>query len=327
MDYGAARVEFERLFLQKMSDDEAREFLVELYEKGESSDEIAAAAEVMRSHALNLEIPELLQDKIIDIVGTGGDKSGSINVSSTCAFILASCGCYVAKHGNRSITSKSGSADMLEALGIKLTLTPLQQLEMLQDTGFVFMFAQAHHPAMKHIMPIRKSIEHRTVFNLLGPLTNPAGAKRELLGVYSELFLHKLTEALMRLGSIDVLAVSSRDGLDEISISDITYFSHLKDGNITEGEIDPQILGMSLAPLDAIKGGDGADNARVCYQILAGSIDDARRDIILLNAGAAFMVEGSARDMQDGVEMALDAILCGKALAKLNNIVDISSRI
>lgn len=327
MNYTEAKREFERLFLQQMSENEAREFLIMLYEKGESAEEIAAAAEVMKQYCIRLEIPEHLKDKVIDIVGTGGDKSGSINVSSACSIIVAACGCYVAKHGNRSITSKSGSADVLEALGIKLSLTPKQQIELLEATGFVFMFAQNHHPAMKHIMPIRKSINHRTIFNLLGPLTNPAGVKKELLGVYSEIFLHRLVEALMHLGSKNVLAVSSRDGLDEISISDVTYYAHLKDGVIVEGEIDPQKYGFNLSPIEAIKGGDATQNAQTIYKILSGAIDDARLDIVVLNSGAALMVEGVARDMQEGIEMAFDAIRSQKAIQKLNNIIKVSSQL
>jgi len=171
-----ARAKFERLFRGEMPERDAREYLVSLYKRGESAEEIAAAVDVMRSHSIKLEMEESLRDKLIDVVGTGGDKSGSFNISSTVALILASMGAYVAKHGNRAVTSNSGSADMLEALGINLNLTPGQQVRMLEETGFTFMFAVNHHPAMKYIMPIRKSLPHRTIFNILGPLTNPAGS-------------------------------------------------------------------------------------------------------------------------------------------------------
>ncbi|WP_457560112.1 anthranilate phosphoribosyltransferase, partial [Caminibacter sp.] len=166
---------FERLFENKLSEEEARNFLIELYEKGESAEDIKNAAEVMREHSIKLPVSEELREKLIDIVGTGGDKSNSFNISSTTALLISSLGSYVAKHGNRSITSKSGSADMLEALGINLNLTPENQVKMLEEVGFTFIFAINHHPAMKHIMPIRKSLNHRTIFNILGPLTNPAG--------------------------------------------------------------------------------------------------------------------------------------------------------
>ena len=183
---------FQDLFDDKFSTKEARKFLIDLYSKGESAEDIAMAAFVMREHSIKLPISKSLQDKAIDIVGTGGDKSGSFNISSTVSLLLASMGLVVAKHGNRSITSNSGSADLLEALNINLNLSPENQVKMLEETGFCFIFAMNHHPAMKHIMPIRKSIEHRTIFNLLGPLTNPAGAKKYLLGVFDpEQHLHQ----------------------------------------------------------------------------------------------------------------------------------------
>ncbi|NOZ90872.1 MAG: anthranilate phosphoribosyltransferase, partial [Epsilonproteobacteria bacterium] len=177
--------QFEKLFANKLSTNDARELLIELYKKGETSEDIATVASIMRENSIKLPISEELEDRAIDIVGTGGDKSGSFNISTTVSLLLASLGSIVAKHGNRSITSNSGSADVLEALGINLNLTPSQQVKMLEESGFCFIFAMNHHPAMKHIMPIRKSIEHRTIFNILGPLTNPAGAKKYLLGVFS----------------------------------------------------------------------------------------------------------------------------------------------
>ncbi|MEO1958862.1 MAG: anthranilate phosphoribosyltransferase, partial [Nautiliaceae bacterium] len=187
---------FEALFKNKLSQEEAREFLIKLYNKKESPKEIAIAAEIMRKYSIKLPLSKEIQEKLIDIVGTGGDKSNSFNISSTTALLISSIGSIVAKHGNRSITSKSGSADMLEALGININLPPSKQVRMLEEVGFTFIFAINHHPAMKHIMPIRKSIPHRTIFNLLGPLTNPANAKKYLLGVYSPEFLELFAGAL-----------------------------------------------------------------------------------------------------------------------------------
>lgn len=324
MTYVMAKEAFEALFANQLTEDEARELLINLYEKGESEEEIAAAAAVMRSHAVPLHVKPELQDRLIDVVGTGGDKSGSFNISSTVALLLASTGCYVAKHGNKAITSKSGSADMLEALGINLNLTPEKQTFMLEETGFTFMFAINHHPAMKHIMPIRRSLEHRSIFNILGPLTNPAGVKRYLLGVFDPSFITKIANALKLLESPSSLVVSSRDGMDEISISDITYGAKVSRGIVKEFEIDPQALGLKKYPFEAILGADATENAAMTRAILQGKEEGAKRDVVLLNAAAALEVEGRARDMKEGIEMARDAILSGKAATQLEKIIKVS---
>ncbi len=225
-----AKAKFEDIFSGKMEAEDAKKYLVELYERGESAGEIAAAVDVMRAHSIKLDIEDSLKDKLIDVVGTGGDKSGSFNISTTVSLLLASTGSYVAKHGNRAITSNSGSADMLEVLGINLNLDTKQQAQMLQECRFAFLFAINHHPAMKHIMPIRKSLSHRTIFNILGPLTNPAGVRKYLIGVFSDEFLSRIIAALSLLDTKSAIAVSSRDGMDEISICDITYATMLKRG-------------------------------------------------------------------------------------------------
>ncbi len=325
MNYKEALEVFKKLFENKMSEEEAKELLVSLYERGESADEIAAAAKVMREHSVKLNIKDELKDKLIDVVGTGGDKSGSFNISSTVAILLASLGCYVAKHGNRAITSNAGSADMLEALGVNLNLTIPQQEKMLEETGFVFMFAINHHPAMKHIMPIRRSLPHRTIFNILGPLTNPAGVRKYLLGVFDKKYIEKITKALLLLDTKDSMVVSSHDGLDEISISDITYYNLIKNGKIEEGEINPTHYGFGLYPFEAIKGGDAKENAKITKEILSGERKGAMRDIVLLNASAALVVEGFARDIKEGIEMANEAIDSKKASKKLDQIVKVSN--
>jgi len=327
LNYNEALEVFTKLFENKMSEDEARKLLVELYERGESAEEIAAAAKVMRDHSIKLEVPDEIREKLIDVVGTGGDKSGSFNISSTVAILLASLGGYVAKHGNRAITSNAGSADMLEALGINLNLTPDKQVKMLEETGFVFMFAINHHPAMKYIMPIRKSLPHRTIFNILGPLTNPAGVKKYLLGVFDQKYIEKITNALLLLDTKDSIVVSSHDGLDEISISDITYYNQIEDGKIKKGIIDPIDFGFPLYPFEAIKGGDAKENAKITREIFEGKRKGAMRDIVVLNASAALTVAKISKDMKEGIYMAEAALDSGKALKKLEQIVEVSNRL
>jgi anthranilate phosphoribosyltransferase len=319
-----AKAKFEKMFRGEMAPEEAKAYLVALYERGESAQEIAAAVDVMRSHSIKLDLDKNLREKLIDVVGTGGDKSGSFNISSTVALILSSMGSVVAKHGNRAITSNSGSADMLEALGINLNLTPKQQVKMLEEVGFTFMFAINHHPAMKYIMPIRKSLSHRTIFNILGPLTNPAGSKKYLIGVFSDAFLERIVTALSLLDTKSAVAVSSRDGMDEISICDITYATKLEDGKANDFIIDPEEYGFKLAPLKAIKGGNAVENAEITLKIFEGE-KGAKRDIVLLNAAMAFVVDGKARDMQEGIEMAAESIDSGLAKKHLKNIVKTSN--
>ena len=319
--------EFERLFDNKMSESEARDFLISLYKRGESAEDIAAAAYVMREHSIKLPLSRELQEKAIDIVGTGGDKSGSFNISSTVSLLLASLGSTVAKHGNRSITSDSGSADLLEALGINLNLSPENQVTMLKETGFCFIFAMNHHPAMKHIMPVRKSIDHRTIFNLLGPLTNPAGARKYLLGVFDPSYIGVMAKALLELGVKRAHVVSSSDGMDEISVSSTTPFAYVESGHISEGVIDPEVYGFRLSPKEAILGGDAKANAQITREIFAGEEQGAKRDIVLLNAMFALFTDGRARDLQEAKEIASSGIDSGKAMEHMNYIADISRKL
>jgi len=328
MNYEEAKELFTSLFLHEMSDEEMRELLLNIkLDEHTSVETIAAAAEVMRSFAIELPISEEVRQEVIDIVGTGGDKIGSFNISSTVAIVAASCGSMVAKHGSRSVTSKSGSADMFEELGVRLDLNIEQSARLLEESGFTFMFAQNHHPAMKFIMPVRKSIPEKTIFNILGPLTNPAGAKKSLLGVFNRSFVPKIAEALRINGAISSMVVSSKEGMDEISISDVTYASRLKEGKLSEFVIDPQEYGIKRAPLSAIVGGDAKANAHILYNILDSKATDAQRDIVLVNAASALMVDGLARDIQDGMEMAREAIETSKAKEKLKKIIEISNKL
>lgn len=328
MNYDEAKAEFTSLFNHEMSDEQMREFLVGMtLNENTPVDVIAAAAEVMRSNAIALPVSDETRERAIDIVGTGGDKIGSFNISSTTAILVASCGATVAKHGNRSITSKSGSADMFEALGVRLDLSIEQSARLLEESGFTFMFAQNHHPAMKFIVPVRKSIPDKTIFNILGPLTNPAGVKKSMLGVFDKAFVPKIAEALQINGAKSALVVSSNEGMDEISISDITHAAYLKDGVVKEFEIDPQRYGIKRAPLEAIVGGDAKENANILRAIFDANATDAQRDIVLINAAASLMVDGLARDIQDGLEMAREAIANARPKIKLKQIVEISNKL
>jgi len=328
MTYDEAIVKFTSLFKHEMSDEAMREFL-----EGMRLDEttpvavIAAAAHVMRSFAIALPIPDELREKALDIVGTGGDKIGSFNISSTVALLVASCGATVAKHGSRSITSKSGSADMFEALGVRLDLSIEQSAKLLEETGFTFMFAQNHHPAMKFIVPVRKSIPDKTIFNILGPLTNPAGVKKSMLGVFDKAFVPKMAEALQINGATSALVVSSNEGMDEISISDVTYATLLQDGKTQEFIIDPQEYGIKKTPIEAIMGGDARVNANILRSIFDDTATDAQRDIVLINTAASLMVDGLARDMQDGLEMAREAIANARPKVKLKQIIETSNKL
>jgi anthranilate phosphoribosyltransferase len=323
--FNTAKMKFDDIFENRLPEDEVREYLIEIYERGETAAEIAGAASAMRDHLIPLPIHYDLKEKIIDNCGTGGDKSNSFNISTTVSILLSACGSYVAKHGNRSITSKSGSADMLEALNIKLDLSLENSAKMLEDTGFTFMFAQNHHPAMKYIMPIRKSIPHRTIFNILGPLSNPATVSKQLIGVFDKSYINKIAYALDMLETKRSIIVSSKDGMDEISISDISYATSLINGKIEDFEVNPENYGLKLAPKEEIIGSDAVTNANITRDILSNKIQGAKLDIVLINTAAALIVDEKARDFQDGIEMARDAIFSGNAKKKLDELIKVSN--
>lgn len=325
--FNAAKLKFDDIFENRLPEDEVREYLVELYERRETAAEIAGAASAMREHLIPLPVHYDLKEKLIDNCGTGGDGSNSFNISTTVSILLASCGCYVAKHGNRSITSKSGSADMLEALGINLNLSLENSAKMLEDVGFTFMFAQNHHPCMKYIMPIRKSIPHRTIFNILGPLSNPATVSKQLIGVFDKSYINKLAYAMDMLDTKRSIIVSSNDGMDEISISDITYATSLFNGRITDFEINPEHYGMSMGDKNEILGGDAIFNAKLTSDLLSKKLIGSKLNIVLLNAAAALIVDEKARDFQEGIEIARGAIMSGKAKEKLEQIIKVSNQL
>ncbi len=321
------KLKFDDIFENRLPQEEVREFLIKLYEEGETAEQIAAAADAMRDHLIPLPIDYSLKDDLIDNCGTGGDKSNSFNISTTVSLLLVACGSKVAKHGNRSITSKSGSADMLEKLGISLNLSIENQVKMLEETGFVFMFAQNHHPAMKNIMPIRKSIPHRTIFNILGPLSNPATVSKQLIGVFSDEYIHRMITALSLLDTKRAMVVSSKDGMDEISISDITYATTLIDQRTNDFVIDPREYGLDIYPKEDIIGGDAQENAQITRDILEGKVKGAKLDIVLINAGAALFIDNRAKDIEEGINIAREAITSGKAKEKLEQIINFSKNI
>lgn len=321
----ALESDFIDLFEHRLSDEQMTELLLSLrLDEHLSTEAIATAAKIMQRYAVALEVDASLKDRLIDVVGTGGDKSGTFNVSTTVAILLAATGEYVAKHGNRSITSKSGSADVLEALGIRLDLSLAQSKTLLEECGFTFMFAQNHHPAMKFIMPIRKAIGVKSVFNVLGPLTNPAGVKRYLLGVFEPSFVMKMAEAL-RMNDVDsAIVVSSNEKMDEISISDITHAVRLDAGKIEAFEIDPQHDGFSKHPLSAVLGGDCNTNAHILTTVLEGKSTQPQRDMVLINAAYALVAARRVRDIQEAKELLEQTIATGKAKAKLQQIIKVS---
>ena len=328
MNYEEAFSAFSKLFNHEMNEVEMRDFLVSMRLDEETPVEaIAAAASVMRAHAIALPISDELRPKLLDVVGTGGDKIGSFNISSTVSLLCASMGSYVAKHGSRSITSKSGSADMFESLGVRLDLSIEQSATLLEESGFTFMFAQNHHPAMKFIMPVRKSIPDKTIFNVLGPLTNPAGVEKIMLGVFDKAFVPKIAEALKINKVKSAMVVSSREHMDEISITDITYAARLSEKGIEDFEIDPTLYGIKQQPLSSIVGGDAVENAEILHNIFNGTATNAQRDIVLINAANAFIVDAKARDIQDGLEIAREAILSSKAKEKLAQIIAVSQKL
>lgn len=294
------------------TDDEIAAFLTALTERDETADEIAGAAIAMRERMIAIEAPS----QAIDVCGTGGDGQHTLNVSTAVALVVAACGVPVAKHGNRAASSKAGGADTLEALGVKLDITPEVAEAQLADLGICFLFAQNHHPALKRMAPIRKSIGKRTIFNLLGPLANPARVKRQLLGIARPDYVPVYAEALNRLGTERAMIVSGDEGLDELSIAGVSRFASLG-FDLGHDIIAPEGVGLPRHPLSDIRGGDVAFNAAALRRLLEGE-QGAYRDAVLLNAAAALIVAGEAEDGEEAVEEAAEAIDKGLANALLN---------
>lgn len=295
-------------------------FLMALRVRGETVEEIAGAVSSMRSRMLRVEAPA----DAVDIVGTGGDASGSLNISTASAFVAAGAGLSVAKHGNRALSSKSGAADVLMALGVKIDIGPETIAACIREAGVGFMFAPVHHSAMKHVGPSRVELGTRTVFNILGPLSNPAGVRRQLVGVFARQWLVPVAETLAALGSESVWVVHGSDGLDEMTLSGPTYVAELKNGTVRSFEVMPDDAGLPYYAPEAVRGGSAEDNAQALRALLNGAAG-AYRDTVLLNVAAALMIAGRVPTLKDGVTLAADAIDSGRALAALDRLVERSN--
>ena len=296
--------------------------LVGLAMKGERPEEIVGLAKAMRAHAVTLS--KRSDEIVFDTCGTGGDRSGTFNISSCAAIVVAACGVKVAKHGNRSVSSRSGSADVFEALGVKVTAAPAVVERCLAETGIGFFFAPTFHPSMRHAAQARRELGVRTAFNLLGPLTNPAGATRQLVGVPRPEFTELMARALMLLGSERAWVVHGADGIDEISTTGYTKVSECRDGSVNTFYLHPADVGVPKAPPEALKGGDARENAAIIQRVLAGAGGPAR-DVVVLNAGAALFIAGAASSVGDGIVRASQALDRGEAKRTLDRMVAVST--
>jgi anthranilate phosphoribosyltransferase len=297
-------------------------FLVALRAKGETPDEIAGCAEAMRAHVVVVE-PQ--RRDLVDTAGTGGDNKQTINISTAAALVAAAAGAGVAKHGNRAASSACGSADVLEALGFNLELEPERIAQSIDELGFGFMFAQAHHPAMRYAGPVRRELNTRTIFNLLGPLTNPAGARCQVIGVYSKQLVRPIAEALVQLGSEHAFVVHGAGGLDELSPLGPNDVCEVRGGRVVERVVDPLDLGVPRCDPEELRGGDPEVNAAAIRDVFRGS-DGGRRNAIILNAAGAIAAAGAAEDLSEGIELARDALFSRRAEERLEELVAFSRR-
>jgi anthranilate phosphoribosyltransferase len=305
----------------KASDAEIKEFLLSLKKKGESIDEIAAFTKVLRKFATKVK-PK--SEKMVDTCGSGGDLLDTFNISTTAAFVAAGAGVPIAKHGNRSVSSKSGSADVLEVLGVNIDLEPEKVEECIDEVGIGFIFARKYHGAMKHVAAARKELATRTVFNILGPLISPADVKRQVYGIFDPELTEKLAGVLKETGSVHAMVVHGMHGLDELSTLGETKISELKDGKITTYHIDPAQLGMDAAEDTDLKGGGPEENAEILRKILSGE-KGPKRDIVVLNAAAVIYVGDKAKTLEEGIKMAQESIDSGKAKEKLEKLIEVSN--
>jgi anthranilate phosphoribosyltransferase len=311
---------FDRMMSGEVTPSQIGALLMGLRMRGETVDEITGAVTAMRAKMLTVDAPE----NAVDVVGTGGDASGSYNISTCAAFIVAGAGVPVAKHGNRALSSRSGAADVLTALGVKIDIPPETISACIRGAGIGFMFAPSHHPSMKHVGPTRVELGTRTIFNLLGPLSNPAGVKRQMVGVFSRQWVEPLAHVLKNLGSVRAWVVHGSDGLDEITTSGPTAVAALRDGAVTTFEIGPEDVGLARAKPDALRGGDAGHNAVALKAVLQGE-KGAYRDIAVLNAAAALVVSGKAETLADGVKLAGLTIDSGAARGALERLIAVSN--
>jgi anthranilate phosphoribosyltransferase len=313
---------FDRMMSGEATPSQMGGLLMALRVRGETVDEITGAVTTMRAKMLPVKAPA----DAIDVVGTGGDASGSFNISTCASFIVAGAGVPVAKHGNRALSSKSGAADVLQALGVNIELDPRQVGRCIAEAGIGFMFAPAHHPAMKNVGPTRVELGTRTIFNLLGPLSNPAGVKRQMVGTFSKHWLEPMAQVLRNLGAESIWVVHGSDGLDEITTAGPTSVVELKSGKIRTFEISPENVGLERARPEALRGGDAEKNAAGLLDVLRGK-KGAFRDIAVLNAAAALVVAGKAADLKEGVALAAKSIDSGEAEGRLDRLIAVSNKV
>jgi anthranilate phosphoribosyltransferase len=320
-DHGTLTQQQGYVALQEMlegraSDVEIASLLTAIAVRGATVDELAGFVQAMRAMSRPVPLSEPEREQLVDTCGTGGDSHGTFNISTAAALVAAAAGVKVAKHGNRRVTSKCGSADVLEALGIPVDLEPERAVECLRQTGFMFLYAPALHPAMKRVQPVRRALGFRTILNLAGPLTNPAGAQAQVVGVFAPAAVSLVAETLARLGVRHALVVHGRDGLDELTLNGASNVAEVRDGTIRNFTLEASEAGLAPAPLQALVGGDAQENARLIESILQGE-PGPRRDIVLLNASAAFMIAGRVTDFTEGVRYAANAIDSGAGLRLL----------
>ena len=312
--------------MDEIMDGEASEvqmsaYLTAMSMKGETIEEITASAEAMRDHCIRL----LNDEDVLEIVGTGGDGSNTFNISTTSSIVISAAGVPVAKHGNRSASSKCGAADVLEELGVNIYIEPEKSLKCLREINLCFLFAQNYHLSMKYVAGVRKELSIRTIFNILGPLTSPAGASMEVLGVYERDLIEPLADVLKNLGVKSAMVVYGLDGMDEISASDKTAVCELKDGKTMTYELSPEYFDMEIASKDDLVGGDAKENAKITLSILNGE-KGPRRNAVLLNSAAGLYVAGKVKSLKEGVKLAEEVIDSGKALEQLEKFVEVTNR-
>jgi anthranilate phosphoribosyltransferase len=311
---------FDRMMSGEATPSQMGGLLMGMRVRGETVEEITGAVSAMRAKMLKVDAPS----GAVDVVGTGGDASGSFNISTCAALVVAGAGVPVAKHGNRALSSRSGAADVLIALGVNIDLTPAQVGTCVREAGIGFMFAPAHHPAMKNVGPTRVELGTRTIFNLLGPLSNPASVKRQMIGAFSRQWIEPMAHVLKNLGSECVWVAHGSDGLDEITTSGPTYVAALENGQVRTFEINPEDVGLDRAKPDALRGGDAEANAKALLGVLQGN-KGPYRDIAILNAAAALVVSGRAEDLKDGAAMATRSIDTGEAEGRLDRLIAVSN--
>ena len=320
LNYDEAYKTMDEIMSGEASEVQMSAYLTAMAMKGETIEEITASAEAMRAHCLRL----LNDEKVLEIVGTGGDGSNTFNISTTSSIVISAAGIPVAKHGNRSASSKCGAADVLEELGVNIHISPSRSLRCLKENNICFLFAQNYHLSMKYVAPVRKELSIRTIFNILGPLTNPAGASMQVLGVYEKELVEPLMEVLKNLGVESAVSVYGMDGMDEISVSDKTFVCELKDGKTMSYEISPELFGMERCSKGDLVGGDAKENAQITMSILKGE-KGPKRNAVLLNSAAGLYVAGKVESLREGVELAAEIIDSGKALRQLENFIEFTN--